>query len=132
MHLNVSQTTWIEPCGWTRPNGCWPSLDSGRTPKIFLAEHAGLGQLEAMVRQAWDLDGLADAYEEFIADFLSPSGPDPVTRMIELVHAWRRFPWIDPGLPAQVLPVRWSGVKAAQLFRRRHARWSGPARRGSA
>jgi phenylacetic acid degradation operon negative regulatory protein len=43
------------------------------------------------------------------------------------VHAWRRFPWIDPGLPAQFLPVPWSGTAAAKLFARRHAEWADEA-----
>jgi len=45
-------------------------------------------------------------------------------RLTELVHAWRRFPSLDPGLPARLLPARWSGVRAAQLFAARHATWS--------
>jgi phenylacetic acid degradation operon negative regulatory protein len=43
------------------------------------------------------------------------------------VHAWRRFPWIDPGLPAQFLPAPWSGTAAAELFARRHAEWADEA-----
>jgi phenylacetic acid degradation operon negative regulatory protein len=139
-HVLRSRLTWA---GFGTPTpGIWISphanrldeaeralAESGLGPEahIFLAEHAGLGRLETLVRQAWDLDALADEYEEFMTDFRNPSAPDPVTRIIELVHAWRRFPWIDPGLPTQVLPARWSGRKAAQLFRRRHHRWSGPA-----
>jgi phenylacetic acid degradation operon negative regulatory protein len=44
------------------------------------------------------------------------------------VHAWRRFPSIDPVLPRELLPVRWSGLKAARLFADRHQRWSGNAK----
>jgi phenylacetic acid degradation operon negative regulatory protein len=43
------------------------------------------------------------------------------------VHAWRRFPWIDPGLPAQFLPAPWAGATAAALFARLHAEWAGAA-----
>jgi len=43
------------------------------------------------------------------------------------VHAWRRFPWIDPGLPAQFLPAPWSGTAAAELFTRLHAQWADEA-----
>ena len=53
---------------------------------------------------------------------------DPLVRIIDLVHAWRRFPWIDPGLPAQFLPVPWSGSTAAALFARLHAGWADEAR----
>jgi len=42
---------------------------------------------------------------------------------VQLVHAWRRFPLIDPALPPELLPAGWSGVRAAKLFRRRRAQW---------
>jgi phenylacetic acid degradation operon negative regulatory protein len=53
--------------------------------------------------------------------------PDPLVRLIELVHAWRRFPAIDPGLPDRLLPRRWSGQSAAELFAARHGQWSAAA-----
>lgn len=92
--------------------------------QIFAAEHRGGGELEILVAQAWDLAAIERQYEEFLAEFASPSAEDPLTRLIELVHAWRRFPSIDPGLPAHLLPARWSGARAAKLFAARHARWS--------
>jgi len=92
--------------------------------QIFVAEHRGGGELAALVAQAWDLPAIEQRYEEFLAEFASPSARDPLTSLIELVHAWRRFPSVDPGLPARLLPGRWSGARAASLFAARHARWS--------
>jgi phenylacetic acid degradation operon negative regulatory protein len=96
--------------------------------QVFVAEHRGGGELGAMVRQAWDLGTIEAAYERFLAEFASPSARDPLARAVELVHAWRRFPSIDPALPADLLPLGWSGVKAARLFERRHATWAADAR----
>jgi phenylacetic acid degradation operon negative regulatory protein len=45
------------------------------------------------------------------------------------VHAWRKFPALDPELPRELLPPRWMGNKAADLFSDRHARWADDARR---
>jgi phenylacetic acid degradation operon negative regulatory protein len=95
--------------------------------QIFVATHAGGGPLEALVGQAWDLDLVEARYEEFLAEFAQPSCPDPLARVTELVHAWRRFPWIDPVLPAELLPLHWRGVLAARLFERQHARWAADA-----
>jgi phenylacetic acid degradation operon negative regulatory protein len=81
-----------------------------------------------MVRQAWDLDEIEASYESFIARFGGRARRDALTATVELVHAWRRFPWIDPALPDELLPTRWSGAEAAKLFNRLHARWSGAAR----
>jgi phenylacetic acid degradation operon negative regulatory protein len=97
--------------------------------QIFAAEHRGGGALTALVAQAWDLPAIDRRYQEFLAEFASPSAADPLTRLIELVHAWRRFPAIDPGLPDRLLPNRWSGARAARLFAARHARWSPDAMR---
>jgi phenylacetic acid degradation operon negative regulatory protein len=94
--------------------------------QVFVAEHGGRGDLAAMVRQAWDLAGIEARYRQFLAEFATPAG-DPLTRLVELVHAWRRFPAVDPELPTALLPPRWSGIRAATLFRRRHAGWSAAA-----
>jgi phenylacetic acid degradation operon negative regulatory protein len=94
---------------------------------LFAAEYRGGSSLAAMVGHAWDLDGLARGYQEFIQAFSGPVSSDPLARTIDLVHAWRRFPWIDPGLPAQFLPAPWSGTAAAKLFARLHAEWADEA-----
>ena len=80
-----------------------------------------------MVDQAWHLDELAREYDEFITAYSGDVSPDPLARVIDLVHAWRRFPWIDPGLPAQFLPAPWNGTAAAGLFTRLHAQWTDEA-----
>jgi phenylacetic acid degradation operon negative regulatory protein len=92
--------------------------------QIFVAGHSGGGGLPALVAQAWDLPAIEESYEAFLAEFGPPAAPDPLVRVTELVHAWRRFPAIDPGLPSRLLPSRWSGARAAKLFAARHATWS--------
>ena len=92
--------------------------------QIFAARHQGGGELGDLVTQAWDIPAIERQYEEFLTEFASPSAADPLIRLIELVHAWRRFPSIDPGLPSRLLPAGWSGARAAKLFAARHARWS--------
>jgi phenylacetic acid degradation operon negative regulatory protein len=95
--------------------------------QIFVAEHRGGGKLAALVGQAWDLPAIEQRYEEFLAEFALASTRDPLIRLTELVHSWRRFPSVDPGLPAQLLPAGWSGARAAKLFAARHAKWSADA-----
>jgi phenylacetic acid degradation operon negative regulatory protein len=94
---------------------------------LFTAEYEGGSSLAAMVGNAWDLDELTREYREFITAFGGEATPDPLVRVIDLVHAWRRFPWIDPGLPAQFLPAPWRGTVAAALFARLHAEWADDA-----
>jgi phenylacetic acid degradation operon negative regulatory protein len=99
------------------------------TGHVFVATRAGLSDVRAMVAEAWDLAAVEERYEQFIALFSDPRPADVLARQIELVHAWRRFPGIDPALPRELLPARWSGLEAARLFSDRHERWSADARR---
>jgi phenylacetic acid degradation operon negative regulatory protein len=96
--------------------------------QIFVAERHGGGDVAAMVRQAWDLDAIDEEYTAFLAEFSGRAARDPMARVIQLVHAWRRFPQVDPALPAQLLPARWSGARAAALFQRQHDKWVPDAR----
>jgi phenylacetic acid degradation operon negative regulatory protein len=94
---------------------------------LFVATRSGLADAGGMVRAAWDLAAIEREYERFIAEFSGPEPGDVLARQIALVHSWRRFPAIDPALPAALLPPRWSGLEAARLFTGRHERWSGGA-----
>jgi len=98
--------------------------------QVFVGEQVGLGDVRTMVRQAWDLDAIGQGYEQFGRTFRGHRGDDPLTAVVELVHAWRRFPWIDPELPDELLPAKWPGRSAAALFGRLHDRWSAAARSG--
>ena len=89
--------------------------------QVFVAEHRGQGDLTTMVDQAWDLSAVEQAYERFLARFREADGRDPLATTVELVHAWRRFPWVDPALPPQLLPPTWSGTAAAARFAELHA-----------
>ena len=96
---------------------------------VFVARRSGLAEVQVMVAAAWDLGAIEEQYEAFIEEFRATAPADVLARQVELVHAWRRFPSIDPVLPRDLLPPRWSGLKAARLFADRHQRWSGDAMR---
>ena len=89
---------------------------------VFVARRSGLADVRVMVATAWDLAAIEEQYERFIDDFRAEAPADLLARLLELVHAWRRFPSIDPVLPRELLPARWSGLAAAQLFADRRQR----------
>lgn len=92
----------------------------------FAATCGSIGHPAAVARQAWELDAVAARYDAFIARFagLRPAtGDETLAAQTLLVHEWRRFPFLDPGLPRELLPARWSGLAAARLFHGRHAEW---------
>jgi phenylacetic acid degradation operon negative regulatory protein len=95
--------------------------------QLFVARRSGLADVRTMVATAWDLAAVEEQYELFIEEFRARAPQDVLGRQVELVHAWRRFPAIDPALPQELLPARWSGLKAARLFADRHQRWSAEA-----
>ena len=97
------------------------------TSSVFVATRPGVGPVKSMVAKAWDLDAIEAKYEEFLAEFGTVRPGHLLRDQLELVHAWRRFPAIDPSLPRELLPPKWNGVKAAQLFSRRHKQASAGA-----
>jgi phenylacetic acid degradation operon negative regulatory protein len=127
--------------------GVWLSPDPGKQTEVadvidelaleevtssFVGAFGQIGKERELVAQAWNLAGVEAAYQDFIATFSAaePTTPRDVLRdQIHLVHAWRRFPFLDPRLPTELLPGGWAGAKAAALFHDRHERWDVVARR---
>jgi phenylacetic acid degradation operon negative regulatory protein len=98
----------------------------------FVATYGALGQQEDMVASAWDLAEVAQRYTGFIDEFATPDLPDAdavLCAQTQLVQAWRRFPFLDPQLPRELLPPDWIGTRAAILFNDRHIQWREAARR---
>ncbi|MGH2871494.1 MAG: PaaX family transcriptional regulator [Solirubrobacteraceae bacterium] len=94
--------------------------------RSFRSRLGAIGDARALAADAWDLDAVRAQYETFVADFsrLRPSTPEACFRaQTLLVHAWRRFPFLDPDLPAPLLAKRWPRARAQRLFADRHERW---------
>jgi phenylacetic acid degradation operon negative regulatory protein len=127
--------------------GVWLSPDPGKQAEVadvvdglglasasssFVGPFGAIGDERTIVAQAWDLAEVEEAYEDFLETF-SGAAPtdaaDVLTHQILLVHAWRRFPFLDPKLPAELLPTQWAGTRAAELFDALHSRWQRTARR---
>jgi phenylacetic acid degradation operon negative regulatory protein len=138
-HSLRTRLTWA---GFGSPApGVWVSPDTSRQGEAdtivtglalnhgamsFVASYGEIGNEDSMVARAWDLSDLEDSYEYFIDEFtgLEPaSGRHVLQAQTRLVHEWRRFPFLDPQLPVRLLPANWSGVRAAELFHRKHVDW---------
>lgn len=101
-------------------------LGLNRSVFSFVGAHAGVGREPDLVDRAWDLPGIADRYDRFCALFsdLEPADDtEALLGQIHLVHEWRRFPFLDPQLPTELLPHDWAGRTARELFRNRHDAW---------
>ena len=126
---------WISPhvAATAEAKRVLDDLDVSTTAWSFVAEYGTIGSSQQeMVDAAWNLADIAQRYQAFIDDFgaLAPQTADEVfVAQIRLVHAWRRFPFLDPQLPKILLPPHWSGITATRLFAEQHTQWREPARR---
>jgi phenylacetic acid degradation operon negative regulatory protein len=80
----------------------------------------------ALVADAWDLAAISRSYHAFLTEFTpvvdrwrSRSGRTPQAAFADYLgtlSSWRHIPYLDPGLPAVLLPADWPGAKARALF----------------
>jgi len=105
---------------------------------LFRADHLAFGDPAAKIRRWWDLDELERQYESFIAAHEPvlrqweqagpPGGQEAFAGYVRVLTDWRRLPYLDPGLPAELLPDGWVGIRAAEEFFALRELLSGPAR----
>jgi len=93
---------------------------------------AGIGMpLEQAVRRAWDLDAVAASHADLLARFAGREVDDSDESLVghlELADALRRFPYMDPQLPKEMLP-NWIGRRAATVLRDLREQWAPAAHR---
>lgn len=117
----LDASTWLSP--WSSRSREVDALlvTEGARAERFEAAHDG--DSHALIARAWDLDGIARAYLRFLDEAAKivaaiGTGEDEAAYVARgrLVHAWRRFLFLDPHLPAALLPPDWPGGKAAACF----------------
>lgn len=128
----LSRSTWVttrDLTGMLRELSAARGLDG--TVALFDARNLGPSDDRALVARCWDLDSIAAQYRRFIAA-MRPRAAALARRVrtgaigndacfaekIRLVHEYRKFLFVDPGLPDRLLPARRPDREAAVLFRR--------------
>lgn len=127
---SIAPGAWISTHRERRAEAEQVLRDAGVLDDSFVLEAelvAGRSHADT-VAQAWDLAAIEESYRDFCDAFRPHPSQDPLADVVELVHAWRRFPWIDPGLPRELLGRTWDGERAATLFRERHGQLVDAAR----
>jgi phenylacetic acid degradation operon negative regulatory protein len=114
---------------------------AGLTPyvELFRADHLAFGELPKMVREWWDLDRIAALYRSFVDEhaplvrrWQRRTGRDDARAFADWVRAltvWRRLPYLDPGVPVELLPDGWPGEAAIEVLHRLRELLDFPARR---
>ena len=96
-----------------------------------------LPDVSRRIGEWWDLPAIAEQYDAFLAAFSgagssSSSDAEAFAAYVPMLTAWRRLPYLDPGLPLALLPPDWSGVAAEELFATLDAALREPAARHAA
>jgi len=126
---------WIG-CGTVSP-ALWicPDYLSGEVEEILdelgIREFATLfrterprvdGSLREAVAGWWDLDELQQVHRSFIGQLSAilaedgDSEAEAFSRYIRGIDAWRIIPYLDPGLPPDLMPDDWPGAESLRLF----------------
>jgi len=138
-HRLRTRLTWL---GLGSPSpGLWVVPDIGKEAEVrAVIDELGLhdrafawagsavsaGDPAKLISTAWDLDDVEKRYVAFIDRFegaKAPTGRDAFVSQVLLVQEWRRFPFLDPVLPSELLDYDWPGPRAAATFHDRHDRW---------
>ena len=107
-------------------------LDLNQRAFAWTGKLASIGEPDTLIQDAWSLDDVEQRYDEFLATFGRIRAATPLQAFqaqVRLVQAWRRFPFLDPALPRELLDHDWPGPRAATLFHRRHDEWHAAAQR---
>jgi phenylacetic acid degradation operon negative regulatory protein len=124
----LGQGVWITPDPARQADAADTLEELGLLPGAlsFIARSGAIGDPRVLVARAWDLDDLATRYEDFLARFKSrrPATPEEsFILLVELVQAWRAFPFLDPELPENLYGGSWVGRRAIARFHELRDRW---------
>jgi phenylacetic acid degradation operon negative regulatory protein len=120
---------------WIAPQRLRPEVESilARAQLLEYTERfdvasGGLEVSRQLVRKCWDVSGLKQMYSHFVAawapqqeHWTSNADVDGSPRLafqtyIHLIGDWRRLPFLDPGLPTEVLSENWEGDIARSIY----------------
>jgi phenylacetic acid degradation operon negative regulatory protein len=94
---------------------------------LVVFEEAALAERSALeVSRIWQLEevasryaGIIDQLKAMLPKVRGRRGPTPAEALImrtEAMQEWRMMPFVDPRLPVELLPARWPGWTARELF----------------
>ncbi|WP_091345790.1 PaaX family transcriptional regulator [Micromonospora rhizosphaerae] len=137
-HVLRSRLTWLgfgtaAPGVWIAPAHLYDEareelerLELTSYVNLFRAEYLAFADIRACIDQWWNLEGLQRLYDEFrtswqpvLARWRRRRSLDEGQAFADYIRAlthWRRLPFLDPGLPVELLPANWHGSRAADLF----------------
>ncbi|GAB3688463.1 PaaX family transcriptional regulator [Saccharopolyspora tripterygii] len=125
---NPTPGVWVSPHVDRQPRAqkVIDDLELKPSTLAFVGKASAIGQTEQeIVDLSWELDEVTAQYEELLIRYsgLQPAPGDPLLfTHVKLTNEWQRFPFMDPQLPAELLP-NWIGRRAAVLFHQLREAW---------
>lgn len=132
----LTNSTWISPNDLSdKVREIAETLELTQHVEMFNCDHIGFSQPKQLVEKCWNLDAINAAYRDFI-DAYKPeyeallaevgnaqaiSDSDCFVKKTELVHRYRKFLFIDPEFPEELVPDLWLGKEADALFSQYYA-----------
>jgi phenylacetic acid degradation operon negative regulatory protein len=131
----LSEATWISPYDLTKEvEDLAERLQIKEYIQMFQAKHQGSANPKKIVSRCWDLGKIHERYAKFIAKYrpkleshlkrlqagetIEPS--ECFVERFNLIHEYRKLPFLDPDLPRELLPENWLRPQAAALFDEYH------------
>lgn len=119
---SMQDGTWIAPHDREREVAALVTeLGVAEHVGVLLGKPAAEPHFAAFVARVWDLDELAGRYRAFVGQFRGYSAGVRDDRQAlllrtRLVHTFREFPFLDPELPADLVPAPNHRDEAVRLF----------------
>jgi len=137
---NVSPGVWLAPARLLPDaRGMLERIGLSEYVHLFASHYAAFADLPTAVTSWWDFAAIEAQYAEFteawgpVADELREEPQiDPVEAFrdyVPMLTQWRRLPYLDPGLPTELLPADWNAVEARRVFVELHALLAEPSLR---
>lgn len=125
---STSSGLWVTPAADKAPDVHAVVRELGLEKQAFawIGPASGIGDESRLLAAAWDLVDVEDRYLDFLGAFETRRADTPAeafVAQVEMVQEWRRFPFLDPDLPGELLDHDWPGPRAAAAFHDRHERW---------
>jgi phenylacetic acid degradation operon negative regulatory protein len=128
----LSPTTWISPSDTlVAAREAARATHTLEAVNLFTSEYRGPLSDRELLERCWNVGEIAAAYRSFIArneprlhrerERRNLGDEAALVERLWLVHDYRKFAYVDPGLPSELLPAHWPGTAAAALFREYYA-----------
>jgi phenylacetic acid degradation operon negative regulatory protein len=135
---NVSPGVWIAPARLLdATRGTLRRVGLSEYVHLFTAEYAAYADPRAAVADWWDLAAIEEQYQSFtdahrstaekLAGREAIDPADAFRHYVPVLTQWRRLPYLDPGLPTELLPEDWNAVAARRVFQELHTLLATPS-----